>query len=293
MRTRTIFVFLLAAYAVVSTVYFIAHVGIFQSGRLNSSLGNRSNNNTADLNLPVAPPFNGTNAAPLSGQDLLARVEIENELRYTDLQSFVCSEHMDRYKSHFNGENPHQIDTVNAQVSFENGVENYSGILENNHARTSMSDIPGAWSEGEFGTLLRQTRTLLTSQALSSQMTSDTNGVPAVLYSLSVSGEDSPWELAVANQKYRVPFKTDVLVAQATGRILRITRSSTAMPPDFGISGIEWSVNLKPVQMDGKEWLLPTSGEYSILYQKSNRREWNMINFSNYHHYTASSVMHF
>jgi hypothetical protein len=52
-------------------------------------------------------------------------------------------------------------------------------------------------------------------------------------------------------------------------------------------------VNLKPVSLDGNEWLLPATGEYMIDYAKTNRREWNEITFADYHHYTASSVMHF
>ena len=289
MRTRTILVALLAVYAVVSTIYFLAHVGL--NSRSGTSGGHP--NSTADLNLPVAPPFGGSNAPPLTGQDLLARVNIENELRYTDLQSFVCNEHMNRYRAHLNGDSPHQIDTVTAQVSFENGVENYSGIQQNNRERGSLDMIPGAWSEGEFGTLLRQTRTLLTAEPLTSQAVPGQNGEAGVLYSLNVPGTDSPWQLLVGNQKFRVPFRTDVLVSQNTGRIMQIKRTSTAMPPDFGISEIQWGVDLRPIQMDGKEWLLPTTGEYSILYQKANRREWNEITFGNYHHYTASSVMHF
>jgi len=275
-----------------------------------SGLSGSRTASTSDFGLPVPPPYQGSNSsssaspsaspsgnpdatAALSGPELLARVQIENELRYTDLQSFVCNEHLDRFRAHYNGENPRQIDTVTAQVSFENGVETYSSIQENNHVRGSMNEIPGAWSEGEFGTLLRQTRTLLASQPLSSQNATGPDNEPAVLYSLRVPGEDSPWELIVARQKFRVPFLTEVLVSQKTGRILQIKRTSTAMPPSFGISEIQWGVNLKPVPLDGKEFLLPTTGEYSILYEKSNRREWNTITFANYHRYTASSVMHF
>jgi len=258
--------------------------------------GSRTASSTSEFTLPTPPPFQGANStasASLSGPELLARVEIENELRYTDLQSFVCNEHLDRFRAHYNGENPRQIDTVTAQVSFENGVESYSAIEQNNRARNSMNEIPGAWSEGEFGTLLRQTRTLLTTQPLTSQTTTGPDNEPAVLYSLHVSGEDSPWELIVARQKFRVPFLTEVTVSQKTGRILQIKRTSTAMPPSFGISEIQWGVNLKPIPLDGKEFLLPTTGEYSILYEKTNRREWNSITFANYHRYTASSVMHF
>jgi hypothetical protein len=200
---------------------------------------------------------------------------------------------MDRFRGRLNGENQRKIDTVTAHVSFENGVENYSAIEQNNRLRTSMGEIPGAWSEGEFGTLLRQTKTLLTTQPLTSQVTRSLTGEPAVLYSFNVPGDQSPWELIVESEKFRVPFLTDVLVSQTTGKILNIKRTSTAMPANFGISEIEWSVNLKPVSLDGNEWLLPATGEYMIDYAKTNRREWNEITFADYHHYTASSVMHF
>jgi hypothetical protein len=291
MRTRTIIVALLAVYAIVSTGYFVFRI----VGSQTASTGNSAAHSASagDLNLPAAPPFPGDNPSPATSADLLARVEIENELRYTDLQSFVCHEQMDRFRSHINGDNAKRLDTVTAQVSFENGVESYSAIQQNSRLRSSMNEIPGAWSEGEFGTLLRQTKTLLTTRPSSSQPAKSQEGEAGVLYTLSVPGQESPWELIVDNQKFRVPFITEVLVSQTTGRILKIKRTSTAMPASFGISQIEWSVNLKPVLMDGNQWLLPASGEYSILYEKSNRREWNEITFSGYHRYTGSSVIHF
>ncbi|MGA8027940.1 MAG: hypothetical protein WB992_12430, partial [Bryobacteraceae bacterium] len=205
----------------------------------------------------------------------------------------VCSEQMDRYQAQFNGGHPRRVDTVNAQLSFENGVENYTDIHQNNRQRASLSTIEGAWSEGEFGTLLRQTRALLGTQPVSLQTNTDLNGVPAALYSLEVSGTDSPWDLVVRAQQYRLPFRTKVWVSKASGQIMKIERTSEAIPHDVGISEIQWSVTLKPVQLDGKTWLLPNTGEYSVLYEHANHREWNVINFSDYHHYASRSVIHF
>jgi hypothetical protein len=200
---------------------------------------------------------------------------------------------MDRYKGHLDGGHSSQIDTVSAQVSFENGVENYTGIQQNNRQRATLSSLPGAWSEGEFGTLLRQSSSLLASHPLASKTTSEINGEAAVIYAMEVSGQESPWSLYVGNQSYRMPFKTEVSVSQSSGRILEIVRTSEAVPPGSGISQIQWSVVLKPTPIDGKTWILPATGSYSVLYQQENRREWNVINFSDYHRYAASSVIHF
>jgi hypothetical protein len=257
-------------------------------GSAGVALGTYHAPNTADNGLPIGPSIGG-NTAP---GDLLARARLENELLYTDLQSFICDEQIDRYKASLNGEQPHQIDTVNAKVSFENGVENYSDIRENDRFRPSLSSLPGAWSEGEFGTLLRQTRALLATQPVSE---GDTymNGVPTSIYTFRVSGEESPWDLAVGSRQYRVPFRTDVWVSKSSGQIVKIARTTTAIPAESGISEIEWAVVLKPVDLEGKFWLLPSSGEYSVVYQNSKRREWNTITFSGYHRYASRSVIHF
>lgn len=293
MQTRPILVTLLAIYAVVSTGYFAFHTELATNRKVRTIPGVPARSSEADVSLPSAPPFNDSNQVVTDGRNLIARARLESELRYTDLQSFVCSERMDRYKARLNGESRTQIDTVNAHVSFENGIENYSGVQQNNRQRGSLANIPGAWSEGEFGTLLRQTRTLLGTQQVSIQPSADSNGAPALIYSMNVSGEESPWDLMVRSQKYRVPFRTDVTVGKTDGQIMQIKRTSTALPPDSGISEIQWSVVLKPIEMDGKVWLLPTTGQYLVLYQQLNRREWNVINFSDYHRYAATSQMHF
>lgn len=246
----------------------------------------------ADNTLPIAPSAGGIpSAAPASG-DLLARAQLENELLYTDLQSFICSEQIERYRGRLDGQSPHRIDTITAKVSFENGTESYTDVLQNNHPRPALSSVSGAWSEGEFGTLLRQTRALLSSQPMGVQP-ADLNGQAAAVYTFEVAGNDSPWELTLISKQYRVPFRTQVWVSKSSGQIMKITRTSTAMPSGCGISEIEWGVVLQPVNMDGKEYLLPSSGEYSVLYEHSNHREWNVINFSDYHRYTSRSIIHF
>lgn len=249
----------------------------------------------ANDTLPVAPGLPDTMSPagnPPPG-DLLARAKLENELLYTDLQSFICNEHMDRYQSRLNGDKSHQVDTVSAQVSFENGTENYTDIRQNDRFRPTLSSLPGAWSEGEFGTLLRQTRALLSTQPISIQQTSELDNTAAAAYTFDVPGDESPWELVVSSRQYRLPFRTVVWVSKASGDIMKIARTTSAIPPASGISEIQWSVMLKPVNLDGKNWLLPSTGEYSVLYQNTNHREWNTISFSNYHRYASSSVIHF
>jgi hypothetical protein len=223
----------------------------------------------------------------------LAKVRLANELLYSDLQSFVCNERMDRYKGALGGVEGRRIDTVVTKVSFENGVEHYTDVRQNNRPRAHISSISGAWSEGEFGTLLRQTQVLLGSQVVLFQAKTELNGVATVLYRFEVSEQDSPWDLEVEAAHYHLPFRTDVWASLSSGQILKIERTSTAIPLETRISQVRWSVSLQMVELNGKTWLLPNAGEYEVFYEGSNRREWNQMSFSDYRRYGSEVALRF
>jgi len=246
----------------------------------------------------VIPSESARENAPIASgafiaTDPLAQVQLANELLYSDLQNFVCNERIDRYKGPLSGPEGRRIDTVTSKVSFENGVEQYTGIRQNNRSLPHLSSISGAWSEGEFGTLLRQTQVLLGSQVVLSRTDTDLNGAPAVLYRFEVSEQDSPWDLDVDARHYRVPFHTDVWVSSSSRQILKIERTSTAMPLETRISELRWSVILDTVELNGKNWLLPNAGEYEVIYEESHRREWNLMIFSDYHRYSSEVALRF
>src|SRR4051794_24913761 len=98
---------------------------------------------------------------------LLTRVRDVNFSLYSDLRSFVCREQILRFRGDLDGSRGRQLDTVEANLSFENGIEQYVDIVQNGERRPEMSSLGGAWSVGEFGTLLRQTEQLLGTQNVS------------------------------------------------------------------------------------------------------------------------------
>jgi hypothetical protein len=238
-------------------------------------------------------PATAAQTMELTTAESLGRVRLANELLYSDLQNFVCNERMDRYKGPLSAAEGRRIDTVVSKVSFENGVEHYTDIRQNNRSRPGITSLSGAWSEGEFGTLLRQTQALLGSQAVLFRMNADINGAPAVLYRFEVSGQDSPWDLEIESKHYHVPFRTDVWVSLASEQILKIERTSTAIPLETGISELRWTVSLEKVELNGKNWLLPNTGEYEVLYEESHHREWNLMRFSEYHRYGSQVAFSF
>jgi hypothetical protein len=235
----------------------------------------------------------GADRGGSSDSEILSKARTANEDLYSSLQSFVCHERIERFRGPLNAESTRAIDTVTANLSFENGVEHYSEIRQNTRPRTSISSLAGAWSEGEFGTLLLQTQKLLKTQPISFQAFTDVGNVPAAVYRFEVSEEASPWDLEVAGSHYRLPFRTDVWISAATGEILQIARASLFIPAETRISAVEWKVTLEAVDLNGKQWLLPKAGEYAVLYEQSNRREWNRMSFSGYRRYGSEVALRF
>ena len=224
---------------------------------------------------------------------ILARARETNEDVYSSLESFVCNEEINRFRGALNGQSAKPLDTVTAKLSFERGVEEYKDIQQNNRPRPGMASIPGAWSEGEFGTLLLQTQQLLSTQDVHFDTFSEMQGQQAAVYRFDVTSEDSPWDLNVANHHYKVAFRTNVWIAVNTGEILKIERTSLNLAQDTRISEIQWSIELNHVDLNGKSWLLPSSGIYSVSYAETHHREWNQISFNGYHKYGAEAAIKF
>lgn len=220
-------------------------------------------------------------------------VRAANDDLYSSLQSFICDEQIERYRGRFNGDSPREVDAIAAKLSFENGIEHYTDIFQKGKRRTSLSSLIGAWSQGEFGTLLLQTEKLFETQAVEFREYSELNGRPVAVYTFGVKEQESPWDLEVSGKHYRVPFKTEVSVARDSGQIVRIARTSENLPPGMRISAIQWGVTLEEVELGGQKYLLPRSGDYMVLYEQSDRRDWNVMNFSNYHRYDVQVSLRF
>ncbi len=242
----------------------------------------------AGSSLPVA----FTSRELFSSRETLQRAAAVNQSLYAALESFVCNERIERYRGSGSGGASH-IDTVTAKVSFENGAEHYSELQQKEHALPDISTLDGAWSEGEFGTLLKQTETLMRTERARLESRDEVNGTPALIYIFKVTAADSPWDLTVGGQHYLIPFQTRVWLSASSGEILKIVRSSTNVPAPLRIRQIDWSVTLSQFDLNGKTWLLPSAGEYQVLYRYSERREWNTLTFSQYHRYGSEAAIRF
>ncbi len=240
-----------------------------------------------------------SSAANLSGvppqlaDTFLTFVKVSNEAAYHSIQSFVCQERIERHRARSGAEAGKYVDTITARVSFENGLEKYSEMRRKNRPLKDLAILEGAWSKGEFGTLLRQTQLLLPERPVVLESEEKTSSGYAAIYSFDVPSEASPWDLEVAGLSYRVAFHTRIWVSESSHLIERIERTSMQMPAALGIAEIRWEVTLRAVALNGDQWLLPYTAEYGVVYAESGRKEWNTMQFSDYHRYGAEVSVHF
>ena len=247
----------------------------------------------ADNNVSGKSTASWEHANSPTESDLLVRAASANQDLYSTLQSFVCNEQIERYGGRASAGAGRHLDTVTAKLSMENGSEHYSDLRRKNHPLAGMSSLEGAWSEGEFGTLLKQTEQLLRTQQARFKAWDKVDDAPAAIYTFKVSAAESPWNLNVAGQQYVIPFRTEVWISRESGEILQIVRSSTEMPASLRIRQIRWGVTLSRTNLNGKMWLLPSGGEYAVLYGSTDRLEWNAMTFSDYHRYGSEVALRF
>jgi hypothetical protein len=212
---------------------------------------------------------------------------------YEDLKNFVCREDIERFKG--NSRNPagRKLDVITSTVSYDRDAEHYTDIYQNNKPLNQIRGLPGAWSEGEYGTLLGETLKALRSRKIASVASAPLEGSPALVYSFDYSAEDSPWEIEVSGHHYFLPFRGQVWASPVTGAVLRIDRIATNVPEQTGIAGVNWSVSFGTQTADQRPFWLPTKAVYSVSYLDGGRHEWNLIAFSGYRRYGSEVVVRF
>ncbi len=153
--------------------------------------------------------------------------------------------------------------------------------------------LEGAWSKGEFGTLLRQTQLLLPERAVILEGEEKRSDGYVAIYAFDVGSAESPWDLQVGGLHYQIAFHTRIWVSESSHLIERIERTSMQAPAELGIAEIHWNVTLHAVDLNGDRWLLPYTADYGVVYADSGRKEWNSMQFSDYHRYGAEVSVHF
>jgi hypothetical protein len=226
----------------------------------------------------------------------LIRRAADAAMEFTEtLPSYVCTELVTRSQSESTPANFQPIDVVSMEVIYENGREDYRNIQINGKKTVKkIEDTGGAWSTGEFGTVLVDLFSPATSADFRFRRDSRAGGVMAKMYEFDVTRENSHWSIHAGSQTYNPAYTGSVWIDPATSRVLRIEMEAKGMPGEFPIDHVESATDYQYIRLgDAKQYLLPVHAETLSCQRGTAYCSRNVIDFRNYHKYTGESSITF
>jgi hypothetical protein len=232
-----------------------------------------------------------------SGEDSLVRRAADAALDFAEsLPNYICREVISRSQSSTRNANWRLIDTVEADLVLENGKEDYRNISVNGRpVNKKMEELGGAWSTGEFVTVLRNLFSPTTAAEFHFLKSSRIAGMDAREYSFSVKQDRSMWDVHVGPESYRPAYTGRVWIDPSNARTLRIEMESVELPKSFGFDRVETSTDYEYVRLSGgpTQYLLPVRAATLSCQRGTYNCVRNNMDFRNYRKFGAESNIQF
>jgi hypothetical protein len=238
---------------------------------------------------PVAAP------QPAAAQPMAALIEKARDAAgnfLTSLPNYVVQEYTTRYVSEGHPVSWRAQDVVSADVVYEDHKERYEKVAINGKP-TKKPEESGAWSTGEFGTILEDLFSPATAAKFRFVRTSTAQRREAAMYDFTVEQPRSHWTIQVPGQLTRPAYKGSVWVDKETARVLRIEMQAIEIPKEFPEDTVEAALDYDFVSLGTQKFLLPVRSEVLSCQRGSSVCEKNVIEFRNYKKFTGESNIKF
>ncbi len=246
------------------------------------------------------PPLPSSNVRIPPEEDLpdepsLNRRAADAALQFSEaLPNYICREVILRFQNTDRNDAWRLLDTVEADLVYEDGVENYRNITVNGRRVSRMEEVGDAWSTGEYGTLLRHLFTPDTMTDFQFLKTSRIDGVDAREYFFSVKQEHSMWAVRVQSRSYHPAYSGRIWIDPSTERTLRIEMEANAFPSDFPVDRVETSMDYEQIRLSGTApFLLPVRAATLGCQRGTDTCFRNSMEFRNYRKFEAESSIQY
>jgi hypothetical protein len=213
-------------------------------------------------------------------QPALTIDDLQNNIdrQISELRNIVMHEEIIRYSS-VNGKT-RKIDEFDAEVEMDGSGERSEFLARNGRPYTKPARIPGAWSFGDFSSLLCISREALTTVSAATDSA-------AVMGAFHYPASSKRWFVAVDGRVYWLDFNGEITLSARTGDALRIAWTSAPPASDSGIVRIQRTVVFVSADVGGQTYVVPQSAEYRVFY-RGNRIDWNYARFTDPVRYGSS-----
>jgi hypothetical protein len=210
------------------------------------------------------------------------------------LPNYVCQEQTTRYVSETRQPSWNVVDVVSAEVVYDDHQESYRNLQINGKPTKKAPEDSGAWSTGEFGTILGN---LFAPQSATEfkYVQEDTIAHRAAsVFDFKVQRVRSNWKIWVPGQ-YILPSLQGLGLDRQANRASAANRDA-GQRDSRGVPEItvETAVDYDTISLGtADKFLLPVHAEALSCWRNSNECQRNVIEFRNYHKFEGESVIKF
>jgi hypothetical protein len=215
-------------------------------------------------------------------------------MTYTEnLPNFICLQVTRRYVD-FNLSDRYRImDTVNAQLGYAEGKENYKLVsINNRYTNQSMEQLGGAVSVGEFGSLMKGVFDTKSEAEFGWDHWGTLRGKRAAVFNYFIDSGHSSYSIEY-NREQRIitAYKGLVYADEYTGAISRITFVAVDIPRSFPVNEATEVLDYDDVDISGQPYICPLKAELRM--RAGHQRTKNDIEFRLYRKFgTESSIVY-
>jgi hypothetical protein len=185
------------------------------------------------------------------------------------------------------------IDTVTADVVSENGTEAYKNILVNGKPPREAIEKTGAWSTGEYASLLQDVLAPQTDADFHGQRATTIVNRAAYRYDFTVQRTNSHWHVYAASESYTPEYNGTIWIDKQNYRVLRIELSAQKLPRTFLLDTVESAVDYDYFTIGDGKFLLPAHSEALSCVRGTGECTRNVIDFRNYKKFSAETSITF
>jgi hypothetical protein len=242
---------------------------------------------------PTAPVATAKINLAEPGMDLIQKAAEAAENFLTGLPNYVCTQVTTRYQSETKNPNWQAVDNISAELVYENGKESYRNLQINNKPTKKSPEETGAWSYGEFGTILADLFSPATAADFHFLRDATVNRLKSSNYDFQVDRPHSHWKIATQGQFLLPAYQGSVTIEKATAHVLRIEMQAKEIPKQFPEDVVETTVDYDYVALGTEKYLLPVHAEVLSCERGSYRCQRNTIDFRTYHRFSGESTIKF
>lgn len=219
------------------------------------------------------------------------RLREELDRRLSATANLLCHESMIRLKL---ARGHVEQDRVEADLRVAYSREFYSNIRMAGRLYQSLTEVPGSWARGSLMTMVRATRTLLSSETVSVRGRVVAGAEEQIGLEFTGGASDRLWSLWVGGEWYPMAFTGTAWFSTETSELRQIEWRTTqaVQPARLNVKEIVWVVNFSTVMVAGEPFPAPADSSYNVRYAAWTQRE-DMVRstYSNFQRFDATAKL--